>query len=132
MYGGIELQTKGDKIKYLEEKNRILNVLIYLSLFLTIFIVYSFIGSSLNASVMINNGGRMPVYNNQVDDNVHFGFMDYSTINNPSLVDKYRIKDTIYSLGDFIIYSGIFLMITNILIMIIYLIKYARLKKRFI
>jgi len=77
-------------------------------LFLFLFIL-SIFGAICNLFVVNQNGGRMPVYNSDLNTNKHFGYIDNGKIAYPFLSDIIKIGDYIFSIGDiFIIFSILF------------------------
>ncbi len=85
--------------------------------FFWLFIIVSItmFGCFLNHTVMVHNGGRMPVLIDiDVDTPTHFSYNCIQEIEHWYLTDRFNISGSIWSIGDFILLSGL-LMFTIVL-----------------
>jgi len=90
-------------------------------------IVLILLGVLLNIAVMINNGSKMPIYYSESeaitsDSSTYIPFTDMDEVNYPYLSDIITIGRVKFSLGDFIMFSGLALLI-------IFAFKYVRGRK---
>lgn len=108
--------------------------------FLKVFFITEFIfiimllGAFCNFQAIASNNGKMPVYTNlpyllNYSDNTHFYYNSKSAINNSFYSDRFNIHKNVYSIGDFLIFSGIFLWF---LFSIYIFYKYKKWKKQYI
>ena len=77
-------------------------------------------GANLNLRALVKNGGRMPVQTGfTYESDTHFGFTHPSEVHVYELTDIYHINGTYYSIGDFLINGGFYIIfITNIIFML--------------
>jgi len=105
----------------------------YINNFFITFMVMIFIlvGAMLNMYVMMRNDGRMPVYHEdwRYNSNEHFTFSNYSEVNDPKLADIYKIRNSIYSQGDFMMMIGIVVLSLITINQILTMIDIRRLNK---
>lgn len=76
-----------------------------------------FIGVIFNSNVMIENGGKMPVYEERIQftGRYHFSYSNQTEITYPILADNFPIAGRMVSLGDVLMIIGsVFLTITSI------------------
>lgn len=108
----------------------------YVFLFVT-FVGFAllFFGSSMNATVFLDNGGMMPVYTDRITTSPkHFTYQNPSEVKHHYLADIHKFslgKDTIifYSIGDFLVIFGGLVMIFGGVMEFIYYIKLKKLYK---
>lgn len=102
-------------------------------LLFVIFFMVAVVGAMSNMHAVSSNGGKMPVKAEYALDHspTHFYFTDYSTIKLPLLVDRFQIKNYIYSIGDFLIYFGAFTTIVTGIFMLIFSFKLNKIKRRY-
>jgi hypothetical protein len=108
-------------VKYfLTEEEKLFNKRCNLILFITVLLVISWLGTSLNYNTMIKNGGLMPVYSsylcekydvNIYIDDEHFLYCSKEDVNLWYLADNTKLFNYIISLGDMILYPCIILFI---------------------
>ena len=105
----------------------------YINNFFITFMVMIFIlvGAMLNMYVMMRNDGRMPVYHEdwRYNSNEHFTFSNYSEVNDPKLADIYKIRNSIYSQGDFMMMIGVVVLSLITINQILTMIDIRRLNK---
>ncbi len=76
---------------------------------LLFWLVFAICGAMLNSLAISANGGKMPVYSNPVyktSSNMHFVTNNWSEINKPEVVDRFKIGRYYASIGDFFIFAG--------------------------
>lgn len=127
-----------DKISYTRsimqdeviKKLRISYFFIILGLFFTICFL---IGLSSNYIVIKENGCRMPVLESKLGMHLstqrHFTFTDTSKINYPKLTDNIKINNSIYSVGDLIMWTSLILIGISFIFSLIFITKALRLNK---
>jgi len=81
--------------------------------FLTLLLVAGLVGALMNAQALISNAGKMPVLTNyHYSTTTHFSYQDKNQVEKWYLTDIIQIKDSIYSIGDFLlIFAGTLLII---------------------
>ncbi|NOZ47382.1 MAG: DUF5317 domain-containing protein [Chlorobi bacterium] len=77
---------------------------------MVISLILPYFGGSLNNFVVSVNSGKMPVYTNLLisNTNTHFTFNKFGKVNWGILSDIINIGNTYYSIGDLMIYCGLF------------------------
>lgn len=110
--------------KLLKRYILILSILCFLLLIM-------FVGLYLNFIVVINNSGYMPVKTAHalIPTTLHLKIINDSSINFPALIDRIEILNSIYSIGDIIIISSLFLITICLIFLILYDIKINKLEK---
>lgn len=90
---------------------------------LTILFIFSILislsGSNFNNVAMLKNGCKMPFYASpylNYSDNSYFSYSDKNNVNAYFLTDRFYIGSYIYSIGDFYIFIGLFLLLSYIII----------------
>lgn len=96
--------------------------------FLMIILLFSLIlaiaGAISNIGVIISNGNKMPILSSyEYETDTHFTFTDPNEINNWKFADIFPIGDSVYSLGDFLIFFGILGSVCIMILLIINLKK---------
>jgi hypothetical protein len=80
------------------------------------------VGMEMNNIVIESNGCKMPVLTtSKYSTDEHFTYQDWFSVKHPFLSDIFRIGNYIYSIGDFFIYTGGFLVVlffTSLIFMI--------------
>lgn len=104
------MNKKKDKPKKFIEY---ISVELFIMLFIAVLVM---LGMSLNAKVMMANGGRMPVYTEYpLDTDKHFSFQDKYEVKMFELSDNKKISllnlNYYYSTGDILLYFGAFFVI---------------------
>jgi len=112
-----------------QENKTTLEILLILNFFILIFLF----GLFLNKIVMINNEGRMPVYEyrNVTETEIHYGYSDKNEINLWFLSDIFfaekdmfiHPKGSIFSIGDCFLWIGYFGSWLTLLFFIFYVFK---------
>jgi hypothetical protein len=114
---------KGKKYKLdVEDRLEDLSLLLWMCIFFSYaFFICSF-GAFVNIGVVMNNGGRMPVfvdYNLSTDS--HFSFQDFDSVKYPYLSDTIRIEVPfssdwgMISVRDISIYFSFLLMLSSVI-----------------
>ena len=76
-----------------------------LLLLIAMFLIWT--GWALNQSVMMQNGGRMPVKGYEINNSLYIGFFNDDEVFRPMLADRIHLPfGLICSLGDIFIYSS--------------------------
>lgn len=76
------------------------------------------LGMLMNFLAVKNNGGRMPfIASYEYENNTHFSFQDYVDINSDLFVDRFRLFNMIFSIGDFVMLFGTTGLFINAIIM---------------
>lgn len=87
--------------------------------FLVFGMIFLIVGMFCNFLVITSNGGLMPVYRSQVfSTSEHFTITFIDDINYLFLADIYPIGLMVYSLGDFLIWLGMSLLVLGFLIVV--------------
>lgn len=101
--------------------------IINLQIFFSIILAFIIIGAVMNFLVITNNGGRMPVLDSfKYVSETHFSYQDNSEIEFPQFSDKLALGRIIFSIGDLIMFLGLFFLIVFSILLIYY---HWRLKK---
>lgn len=84
------------------------------------------LGSTMNYSVVIDNGGKMPVLSDYsfYETSTHFTYESPEDVCHPQLTDQYHLGEYIYSLGDFFIYFGLGVIFISLLFSVSFTIYY--------
>ena len=82
---------------------------VYLLLFI-IAVIFLIVGMTCNFKAIEFNEGRMPVKNCDINTAKHIGFYDNREVNYSYLGDILHIGNSIYSIGDILMYIGLLTM----------------------
>lgn len=109
----------------MNKENVLLSLILSLFLF-TISITLAYSGAMMNDIAVRSNSCKMPVLSNfDFETDTHFTYQEFSQVNNSKFTDIYHIKDTTYSLGDFLIYGGIGISYISIFFIILFTTYYG-------
>jgi hypothetical protein len=90
-------------------------------------------GGIMNVQTILNNGCKMPVKTDNgigiYKDSIHFSFINDAEINNSMFSDRIRIKNYIYSIGDFTIYFWAVIFLVSATYSIIFCYQLNKMKK---
>lgn len=124
--------------KRIKKTEKLINLFFIGYLIILLFVA----GLLCNALAITNNGGKMPVqlkYLSHIDgssvysysNDKHFGFKDKEDINYYYLSDIIHIESlhTVYSIGDILMYVGIFLIVIHYIIIGIYMFQIKKIDK---
>lgn len=87
-------------------------------IFETLILLVVMLGGSLNFLAIQNNGGRMP-FNAEYDyqSKTHFSFQEFAQVKLPFLTDIIHFLNGYWSIGDLIMFTGVFLLFLNAYLM---------------
>lgn len=103
-----------------KEKEKYLKINLYILIYLGITLIISLIGGGMNILAIKTNGNKMPVllqsFNivesfgvSYFEDERHFSYDSFNKVNYPILTDIIPLGNSIYSIGDFLMYLAVFL-----------------------
>lgn len=76
--------------------------------FILFFMIMGISGSIMNMSVMVQNGGKMPVLSDcSINTDIHFDFQNFDEVNVPYFADIINLRSAIFSIGDVIMLSSL-------------------------
>ena len=103
-------------------------------LLVLLFLIGAIVGACLNSMVVVANGGKMPVYSEirEGETRTHFYYKNSSEIVSPELTDIFKFGKVIYSLGDFIIYFSLGMILIFIINLFYLMIKWKIKDKNYI
>lgn len=79
------------------------------TIMLSMFLLLTVTGAVSNLNAVALNGGKMPVYSEyNLSSPIHFSFQDFSEVNVPYQTDIIHLFNRVMSIGDLMIFLGIF------------------------
>lgn len=95
------------------------------------------IGGVTNLTAVSINGGKMPVIVSEHDyyayswtSQIHFVTTNESEVQRPFLADRFKIKNSVYSIGDAFIYLGVFTSLVSLVFSLWYSVKIGKWLKK--